>query len=425
MDAMKRNKFEDARVLLQTLINTYPDSEFVVRAKLGVGDSWYRAGGTANFSQAEAEYKDFIAFFPNLPEAAEAQMKIGEIEYRQMEKADRDFTHAKKAEEEYRTVLQQYPDSKLVPEAKERLREVQEVLADREFRIGHFYYMRSSWPAAIARLQNLVDAYPLYSGASEALFLEGDAYEKQVAIVRYSKKKVPDEAARLAKARLLKDLEDHGAESYQRIITRYPVSARAADARKRLEAMHRPVPKPTPEAVAQNKAEEESRSKLSSAWKQPLGSFRRRPDVAAAAKVGDPTLVDPKQVSPVTIIRDMNDVYAGKASGTGSNAVSVEPVGADVAPAPPPPRTAPDPSSPSDPNAIRELTPAKPATEKDTSHAAPDPAPQQINQVAPSTGGSATSTSAGTADTTGQNADPSQSSSKQKKKKGLRKIIPF
>jgi outer membrane protein assembly factor BamD len=60
MDAMKHNRFDVARMTLQTLINTYPDSEFVARAKLAVGDSWYAEGGSAAFAQAEIEYKDFL-----------------------------------------------------------------------------------------------------------------------------------------------------------------------------------------------------------------------------------------------------------------------------------------------------------------------------------------------------------------------------
>jgi outer membrane protein assembly factor BamD len=427
MDAMKRNKYEDARILLQTLINTYPDSEFLARAKLGVADTWYAAAGTANYTQAEAEYRDFITFFPNVPEAAEAQLKIAGIEFQQMDKAERDVTHAKAAEQEYRTLLQQYPDSKLVPEGKERLREVQEVLADREFRIGRFYYMRGSWPAAIARLQTLVDTYPLYSGASEALFLQADAYEKQAAFVRNTKRQLPDEKARLAKERLLKEFDDHAAESYARLITRYPVSSRAADARKRLEAMHRPVPRPTPEAIAQNKAEQESRGTPSGILKNPLGSFKRRPDVSQAAKVGDPTLVDPQPISAPGLIRDMNDVFAGKASGATTNTVGVEPVNAGPTPvAQPTPRATPGQADPGDPNAIPQLTPSVPAAEKDPDSAAPAPPPQQINQAAQNTAGGDTSSSGSTStDKSGQDADSPQSSSKQPKKKGFRKIIPF
>jgi len=43
-----------------------------------------------------------------------------------MEKPDRDFTHALRAEDEYRQMILQYPDSKLLPQAKERLLQVQE-----------------------------------------------------------------------------------------------------------------------------------------------------------------------------------------------------------------------------------------------------------------------------------------------------------
>src|ERR1700691_1804604 len=185
MDAMKHNRFDVARMTLQTLINTYPDSEFIARAKLAVGDSWYAEGGTASLAQAEQEYRDFETFFPNMPEAAEAQLKIANIQYQQMEKSDRDYTHAKRAEDEYRNLIMQYPDNpKLVKEGKERLLEVQEVLADREFGIGKFYYDRLSYPASIARLQSLVDKYPLYSKADEALYLLGQNREAEIAQVR-------------------------------------------------------------------------------------------------------------------------------------------------------------------------------------------------------------------------------------------------
>src|SRR3954462_2595715 len=160
MDAMKSRKYDVARLSLQTLINTYPDSEYLSRAKLAIGDSWYYEGGSAAWAQAENEYKDYQTFFPNTPEAAEAQMRVADIHYKQMEKPDRDYSHALRAEDEYRQLLLQYPDSKLADEARKRLLEVQEVLAEREFRIGRFYFVKESYPAAVARLKSLTDAYP-------------------------------------------------------------------------------------------------------------------------------------------------------------------------------------------------------------------------------------------------------------------------
>src|SRR5580693_4767592 len=217
MDAMKHNRFDVARMTLQTLINTYPDSEFIARAKLGVADSWYAEGGTTALQQAEIEYKDFRTFFPNMPEAAEAQLKVANIHYEQMEKPDRDFTHAVRAEEEYRSLIQQFPDSKLVPEAKQRLREVQEVIADREFGIGRFYFLRMAYPAAIARLKTLVDRYPLYSGADETLYLLGQCYEGEINVIRQNGR-----MSEVAKGKMIDELTKDAAQAYGRIITRYP-----------------------------------------------------------------------------------------------------------------------------------------------------------------------------------------------------------
>src|SRR5690242_12571800 len=187
LDALKHNHYDVARITLQTLINTYPDSEFIARAKLAVGDSWYAEGTTAAYQQAEVEYKDFQTFFPNLPEAAEAQLKVANMHYKQMEKPDRDYTHAMRAEDEYRQLIQQFPDSKLVPDAKQRLREVQEVLAERQYRIGRFYYLRESYPAAIARLKSLADTYPLYSQADDVLMMLGRSNEAEAALFKTSK----------------------------------------------------------------------------------------------------------------------------------------------------------------------------------------------------------------------------------------------
>src|ERR1700742_5261593 len=145
--AMKKGKYDVARLDLQTLLNTYPESVYQMRAKLLVGDSWFKEGGTAALTHAEAEYKDFITFFPNTPEAAEAQMKVADIYYMQMEKPDRDFNNTVRAEQEYRNMIQQFPESPLVPRAKQRLREVQEVLAEREYQIGAFYASHENWDA--------------------------------------------------------------------------------------------------------------------------------------------------------------------------------------------------------------------------------------------------------------------------------------
>ena len=100
MAQMKSGHFDVARLDLNTLLSTYPDSQYQMRAKLAIADAWYREGGSAALAQAEQEYKDFITFFPNAPEAAEAQMRVGDIYFKQMDVPDRDYKNAEHAEEE-------------------------------------------------------------------------------------------------------------------------------------------------------------------------------------------------------------------------------------------------------------------------------------------------------------------------------------
>ncbi|MGA8153757.1 MAG: outer membrane protein assembly factor BamD [Terriglobales bacterium] len=467
MDAMKHNRFDVARLTLQTMINTYPDSEFVARAKLAIADSWYSEGGSASLAQAEIEYKDFETFFPNMPEAAEAQLKIANIHYQEMEKPDRDYTHAMRAEEEYRQLIQQWPDSKLVGDAKQKLREVQEVIAEREYGVGRFYYMRESYPAAIARLRSLVDKYPLYSKADEALYLLGQSYEGEIRMLRQrptcSGQPLGPPGCMLEgpKARMIEDFTHGASQAYDRILTRYPEMNRADDAKLRLQALHEPVPKPTKAAVAQNKAEEDSRKETGMLSKV-MRNFEKHPDVADAARVGEPTLVDPTPMSASDVVQEATRAAMPAAnSGSGTHSLAGEIIGTG----PPQPNQAaprsdapPGDASPAggtpagdaaagsgvaaDPNELKpNVAPAdanelKPNVAEDGGQSLPPP--QQVNEIQTGSGQAAAAGSGQTAATDGKGGasatsadspdtpdDAAASSSKHKKKKGIHKIIPF
>jgi outer membrane protein assembly factor BamD len=365
-----------------------------------------------------------------MPEAAEAQLKVANIHYQEMEKADRDFTHAMRAEEEYRSLIQEYPDSKLVPEAKQRLREVQEVLAQREFNIGRFYYLRLAYPAAIARLKTLVDRYPLYSGADEALYLLGQSYEGEIDVIRKNGR-----MNEVNKGKMIEGLTKEASEAYGRIIKRYPAMDRALDAKARLEGLHQPVPRPTRAALELNKKEVASRQQAG-IMSSMLGNFEKHPDVAKASHVGDPTMVDPAPTNPGDVVRKV--VSAGGMAG-GDNKIGVETVDGKVAPNQEAPRS--DAPAAADPAAG---APEQPAAAQDPATAAADLKPsvtdpnelkpnveadpnalpplQQSNQLDSSNG--TPSASASTAPAKAEEmADIS--SSKKKKKKGVGKLNPF
>ncbi len=305
MVAMKKGRYDVARLDLQTLLNTYPESEYRMSAKLSVGDTWFKEGGSAALTQAEAEYEDFITFFPNAPEAAEAKMKVADIYYQQMEKPDRDFTNAQQAEKEYREMINMFPDSTLVPRAKQRLRDVQEVLAEREFQIGSYYESREDYVAAIARLETVADTYPLYSKSDQVLIGIGDAYAGEAHNIE-----IAPGLPGAIRERLRSMYQDKAAAAYDKVITRYPMAPHVEDARDRLVAMNRPVPEPTQAAIAESDAEERSRQPLHFTDKT-LDIIKHGPTVVEAVHVGEPTLDDPTRTLAPDITNQNKAMFTG------------------------------------------------------------------------------------------------------------------
>lgn len=446
MQQMKKGHYDVARLDLQTLLNTYcPDSQYCMRAKLSVGDTWFKEGGTAALMQAEAEYKDFIVFYPDAPEAAEAQMKVADIYYDQMEKPDRDYTNADQAEQEYRNMINQFPDSPLVPRAKQRLRDVQEVLAEREYEIGSYYQGVQNYNAAIARLQTVADTYPLYSKSDQVLIAIGDSWEGEAHNI--SLYKGLNGAVR---ERLIADYENRAAQAYNKVITRYPMAPHVEDARDRLVAMNRPVPTASQSAIAESEAEEGSRQALH--FTDTLfGLIKRGPTVVEAVHVGDPTLTDPKRTLATDVNTQNGDLIkqALDMGKTAEPALANKPTTANEPPRSDRPSEAPilngvtaggtgvgvqivnapnsapaDTNQAGDPNAlvkpVAPSTAALPAAEK------PAPAPPQINDIKPGEEQTSTAPVASGKKPKAPKADlGDESSSRKKKKKGLGKLNPF
>ncbi|HUP03352.1 MAG TPA: outer membrane protein assembly factor BamD [Bryobacteraceae bacterium] len=277
IDELAHNKFIESRMLLTTLINTYPDSEYLAKAKLALADGWYQEGDAHAMAQAEQEYKDFILFYPTMEESAEAQTKICDIHYNQMEKSDRDTMEARRAEDECRTVLQQYPNSKAAPEVEQKLRNIQEVLADHEYGVGQFYQKKGDFFAGANRLQTLVDNYPLYSQADEALWMAsldyrhlGDKWERQ-------------EVMNLTK-----------------LVKEYPLSDHVDDAKERLQELKTPVPEMDQAAYDRMKFELANRGKVGIMGKV-FGEFSGRPNNVSAARSGAPQMTAMKPTIPANV----------------------------------------------------------------------------------------------------------------------------
>jgi outer membrane protein assembly factor BamD len=229
-------------------------------------------------------------------------MRVADIYYMQMEKPDRDHTNADRAEQEYRTMIEQFPNSPLVPRAKQKLREVQEVLAERQYDVGTFYASHENWPATIARLETVADRYPLFSHSDLALIGLGDAYAAEA---RYAQSLNINPKA---KQELMKAYDDQAADAYAKVVTQYSAAPHVEDARERLIALNRPVPEPSQQELAQSETEEQSRAAIT-LKDRALFLVKHGPSTVSAARVGEPTMTDTAQIIAPQINQQNRDLF--------------------------------------------------------------------------------------------------------------------
>jgi outer membrane protein assembly factor BamD len=351
-------------------------------------------------------------------------------------------------------MINMFPDSTLVPRAKQRLRDVQEVLAEREAQIGFYYESREDYAASIARLETVSDTYPLYSKSDQVLLAIGDAYAGEAHNVA-----IAPGLPGAIRERLHTMYQDRAAAAYGKVITRYPMAPHVEDARDRLVAMNRPVPEPTQAAISENDAEVRSQTPLHFTDKV-FDIIKRGPTVVEATHVGEPSLEDPKRTLAPDVTKQnvqmlQEAVSAGKppaqaapVTPTGPNepprsdqpstaplqtqtpgegtGVGVEVISAPNGSAQPPAGTGQVPAvDQADPNAlVKPVGPSNsvlPAAEK------PAEAPLQVNDIKPGQNpAQPTTNTASNGKTKKPKTDLSdESSSKKKKKKGLGKLNPF
>jgi outer membrane protein assembly factor BamD len=387
----KKSHYAVARLGLQTLINTYPDSEYLAKAKLAIADSYSKEGGTAGLKQSIIEYKDFITFFPFLDEAAYAQFQIGMAHYRQMDKPDRDHSEAVETEAELQTFLDKYPNSPLYPEAQQRLRETQEVLAQGNFLIARFYVLRGANKAAGARLLELTARYPLFSQADEANLMLAQIYEKG-------------------------ERNDFASQYYSRIVREYPLSPLVPVAKQRLNKLGAPVPQPDPAAVARMQKDQEAQRLRAGALRRSLGMIKRAPDVTMAAHAGEPTLTPASESGDETLaVGPAPVVGPGGGSALGATTATVE----TVTPGTAAPEAATAGSATSETVVPVAATSSTPASDPPTATVA-----ATTDAPATPSAGTAADSSAQTPAAKAAPADKSKEST-SKKKKGIHKILPF
>jgi len=137
--AFASRQWEPARRYFKRIIDGFPQSQFGPPARLALADSHFNEGSFANYILAISEYRDFVTLYPSHPRSDYAQFQIGEAQFSQRNGPDRDQTATVKALAEFDRLLEAYPSSPYVEQARSRIGACRQSLARAEFLAGFFY----------------------------------------------------------------------------------------------------------------------------------------------------------------------------------------------------------------------------------------------------------------------------------------------
>lgn len=176
--ALDSRRWLTAREFFKQVTETYTQSPVRPDAKLGIGDTYIGEGSAESLVLAIAEFQEFLSFYPTHPRADYAQYKLGLAHFRQMRAPQRDQTETRESIREFENFIVRYPNSSLLPEVRNHLREAKDRIAEAEFEVGRFYYRIRWYPGAIDRLSALLRDDPNFTSRDGVYYYLAEAFVK-------------------------------------------------------------------------------------------------------------------------------------------------------------------------------------------------------------------------------------------------------
>jgi outer membrane protein assembly factor BamD len=178
-EELNKKKWLTAREFYKQLVETYTASPYRPDAKLGIGDTYLGEGTAEALVLAINEFREFLSYYPTNARADYAQYKIGFAHFRQMRNPQRDQTETREAVRELQMFVDRYPNSKLMSEVKQKLREARDRLSESDYLVGYFYFRQRWYVGAVSRLKEVLKDDPEFTGRDAVYFYLGESLLKQ------------------------------------------------------------------------------------------------------------------------------------------------------------------------------------------------------------------------------------------------------
>lgn len=177
--------FSTAIDYFETLEARYPFGPLALQAQLDLAYAYYRYGEDES---AISACERFIKLHPTHEGVAYAHYLRGLVRYERGRSFVNDFfprdmarmdqERLRKAFDDFRTVVDQFPDSEYAGDARKRMVYLRNEMARHELEVARFYFKRSAYAAVINRIDYLVTHYDGAPQVADALALQIRAYQR-------------------------------------------------------------------------------------------------------------------------------------------------------------------------------------------------------------------------------------------------------
>ena len=173
LSRLKNGDHDAAAKRFADLSRNYPYSEWARRGLIMEAFANYEG---AKWDDAITASKSYISKYPNTKDTPYAQYLLAMSNFNQIPDTTRDQDRSDKALKALQELVEKYPKSEYVGDARYRIEIARDQLAGNIMEVGRYYLERRNYTAAINRFRDVVSKYQKTRHVEEALERLTEAY---------------------------------------------------------------------------------------------------------------------------------------------------------------------------------------------------------------------------------------------------------